>query len=94
MTITYFLRVVAVSPVFSKKLAHIEPKEDRSKWLLVALYKKWQVAHLVTLDFTIFGPPSLPPMEGGSGCIVLVKRGRSKIYCDFVKGSSLSEQLV
>ena len=43
MTITYFARVVGVSPVFSEKLAHIVPTKHRSWWLLVALYKNWQV---------------------------------------------------
>jgi hypothetical protein len=43
MTITYFLRDVGVLPVFSEKLAHVVPIEDRSNWLLMALYKNWQV---------------------------------------------------
>ena len=43
MTIAYFARVVGVSPIFSEKLAHIVPIKDRSWWLLVVLYKNWQV---------------------------------------------------
>ena len=42
MTITYFAKVVGISPVFSEKLAHIVPTKHRSWWLLVALYKNWQ----------------------------------------------------
>ena len=38
MTITYFAKVVGISPVFSEKLAHIVPTVHRSWWLLVALY--------------------------------------------------------
>jgi hypothetical protein len=29
-------------------------------------YNKWLVAHVVPLYFAIFGPQSLPPMDGGS----------------------------
>jgi hypothetical protein len=39
VTITYFAKVVGVSPVFSEKLVHIVPTVHRSWWLLMALYK-------------------------------------------------------
>jgi len=38
ITIYYLRRVTDVSSVLSYELAHIESIEDRSGWLLVALY--------------------------------------------------------
>ena len=52
MTITYFARVVGVSPVFSEKHAHIVPTVHRSWWLLVALYKNWQVVTYIVATYT------------------------------------------